>query len=358
MPLGSFIRITPIRPGHLILGLVGGLAVSAFAQGETVPIRFSKPFEPVLSTNLSTLVADERAKSFQNLLRDADTHGASGLFRDRSFTGMDPPPPRPRQMSQPSQRQREAAERKKNWVFTIEEDMQNDPQVTQMLKFLDADAAASGERSRDPMLDFYDRMEQGGGQFGGGESQDGGSSESGADSNSGRLPFGAAPIGAPPGVLSTDRRSASVARPRDPISLVSRREPLSTASTRQAADFEAFGRTSAADNFTSASQRARFDAFKGLFGSKPSSVAAAPKPASASPLAGAMNQLNLPSPSFGSGRSSSSGFGGSSLPRLDIAPSWKPPAPPTSPLPGYGSPTPMVPTRGGSSFPSVPTRRQ
>lgn len=362
MQLGCANRIVPAGLGLLALGLAVLLAAPVFAQVETVPIRFSRPFEPVLSTNLNALVTEDPSKSIRDILRETDARGASGLFRDDPFAGARPSPARPRVSPAVAQRYREVAERRKNWVFTIEEDLENDPKVSQLLKFLDADSSASGEQSFDSMLNFYDRLERerlamGSGTSGEGDEQGLSVSGLGIGPTEASLPNTTAPFGAPAGTLRSDVSGAALGRPRDPLNLGARRDPLITASTRTGGGADSASRPPISDGFAGAAQRARFEAFKGLFDSRPASMASASQPAApALPLAGGLVGGKSGPATAGLGLP---GLGTGTSQRFDsVPPGWSPPPPPTSPRSGYNAPNNTPPLRSTTPFQSVPTRRQ
>jgi len=372
MKLGRPIRIASAGCWLLGFAAAGLLATPARAQVETVPIHFSKPFEPILTTNLNALVGGEKGKSFQELLRETDGHGISGLFRDDlNFSPM-PTPNRPRMSAAAAQKYREAADRKKNWVFTIEDDAQNDPKVSQLMRFLDEDAQAGTDTQRNIYQNFYDRLERENTRLPNANSADG-SDPYQRDANlagfdlanaaqGGALPGPVLPGGNGAGetlggLAAGDNRNLPGSRTRDPLNLAAKRDSLSTTATRQAADFKSFEQGSSFEGLSTPSQRARLDAFKGLFDSKSSPTAAAVARANASsPLSSAMNSLGLPSPSFGASPAAASGK--SFAERFDPAPAWKPSAPASSPLPSFSSPLPSTPSRIATPFPSVPTRRQ
>jgi hypothetical protein len=373
MTLGCTIRMTPASRWLAAFAAAGWLAASASAQVETVPIRFSKPFEPILNTNLNAMVGPDHRKSFQEVLRETDARGVSSMFRDDNPIGLLPMPERPRMSAAAAQKYREAADRRKNWAFTIEEDVEKDPQVSQLLKFLDADSQAESERQRSVYEQFYQKLEREGLAGMSGDSLDSLTGEQPALSADEALrlsqpeAFGALALpGSNPRLDSLtgnlkvgEAQNLADAKPRDLLGMAPRRDALSTATTRQVADFKEYERDSVMSSLSTPSQRARLDAFKNMFDSKPSAgvAAAAASGKSASALSTALGNLGLPTASSGAGMGSP-GSRGSFIERFDPTPAWKPSPAVSSPLPPVSGAFPSVPTRSGTLFPTVPTRRQ
>jgi hypothetical protein len=371
MTVGRTIRIAQAGCWLTGLAFAGLLAASAPAQVETVPIHFSKPFEPILSTNLNALVGADKQKTFQEVLKDSDSRSISGIFREDLPVGSMAMPNRPRMSAAAAQKYREAADRKKNWAFTIESDIENDPKLSQLVKFMESESKEAGDKQRNVYQDFYDRLER--------ESlaQATLAAEDPRNPNRQGMPpdlnlATANPDGDPTGFSfpggnpasesllgsgsAGDTRNLPGARSRDLLNLGTKRDAMTTTSTRQATDFKDYERDPSAGGLTSASQRARLEAFKSMFDSTPV-ASAAPQAKPASPLSSALNSLGLPAPSLGVG-SAASGAGGSFIERFNSTAPTKSSSPVSTPLPSYNNTFPTTPTRGSSTFPNVPTRRQ
>ena len=365
MTLGRSISLT--RTARWTAGALAAFAVTlAYAQTDTVPIRFTKSFTPILTTNLTELMTGQRRKSLDEMLSENDVHAIGTIFRDDAFDSPMPTGNRSRLSPAAAQRYREAVDRKKNWAFTIESDM--DPaaaKVRELSRFLDVDAKASENGKHDLYLEAFDRMGREGNRDPlavPGDTADTALSGMGDGTTDGTSGDSGTGIGSSVGKSGDDDNHKPVASGwRSPLGMGSARsEGLSSFGGRSATDFRTFDADGGSlGGVSSSGQRARMDMFRSLI-DKPvaSAGSSVPKPSAPSALSSAMSSLGAPATSFGGSPASSLGTRGSFLERFDpTPPSWKSSSAGGLASPNYGNPPLAQPPRMVTPTPTIPTRR-
>jgi hypothetical protein len=138
----------------VMLALAG---VSGWAQ-RGVPIEFSKPSDGAFATNLYGLVAPEEGRSIRDRLQESQLT-PSRIFKDNEVTApIQMMPVRSRGNAPVSKRQREELDRKRNWAFTMDEEVGQDPAAAEISKLTGADSTGKKKKDETVMERYFDRV--------------------------------------------------------------------------------------------------------------------------------------------------------------------------------------------------------
>ena len=157
LPSSFWLRmILPLRT-TLVAGVCAFAVLTGWAQ-RGVPIEFSKPTDGGFATNLYGLVAPEEGRSIRDRLQESQL-SPGRLFKDNDPTApIQMVPVRPRVSAAATKRQREELDRKKNWAFTMDEELGQDPTTTEISKLTGADRRDKNGKSETVMDRYLGRV--------------------------------------------------------------------------------------------------------------------------------------------------------------------------------------------------------
>ena len=161
--------ILPLR-ATLVAGVLALAVLTGRAQ-RGVPIEFSKPTDGGFATNLYGLVAPEEGRSIRDRLQESQLSPAR-LFKDNDPTApIQMVPVRPRVSAAATKRQREELDRKKNWAFTMDEELGQDPTTTEISKLTGTDRRDKNGKSETVMDRYLGRVSDTARDLAGGDSE-------------------------------------------------------------------------------------------------------------------------------------------------------------------------------------------